>query len=53
MSLLVANLGLEGRLLDGAKIGVLAGSAISAAAGFIMLWLHLPKVTASYTDHHA
>jgi len=43
MSLFVANLGLEGNLLDGAKIGVLAGSAVSAIAGFLVLWICLPK----------
>ena len=44
MSLFVASLGLEGRLLDGAKIGVLAGSAISAVAGFMVLLIYLPRV---------
>ena len=47
MSLFVANLGLEGRLLDGAKIGVLAGSAISAVAGFIVLRIYLPSAQAT------
>jgi NhaA family Na+:H+ antiporter len=43
MSLFVANLGLEGKLLDGAKIGVLAGSAVSAVLGLVVLWTALPR----------
>lgn len=42
MSLFIAGLALEGKLLDSAKIGILTGSAISAVAGFLVLWVALP-----------
>lgn len=41
MSLFIANLGLPGDLLDAGKIGVLTGSAISAAIGALLLLLFL------------
>jgi len=53
MALFVANLGLEGKLLDGAKIGVLAGSAVSAIAGFMVLWIWLPKAPVTDGRRHA
>lgn len=42
MSLFIANLALEGTLLDAGKIGTLAASAVSAAVGLIWLYLFLP-----------
>lgn len=43
MALFIANLGLEGELLESAKIGILAGSGISIVLGLVMLALALPK----------
>lgn len=43
MSLFIAGLALTGELLDAAKIGVLAGSALSAAIGMAFLYRLLPK----------
>jgi NhaA family Na+:H+ antiporter len=43
MSLFIAGLGLEGSLLDEAKVGVFAGSALSAAAGCLLLQWALPR----------
>jgi NhaA family Na+:H+ antiporter len=43
MSLFIAALALEGGLLDAAKIGILAGSAVSAILGMALLVLTLPK----------
>jgi NhaA family Na+:H+ antiporter len=43
MSLFIAGLALEGELLDAAKIGILAGSAVSAVVGLGLLALGLPK----------
>ncbi len=42
MSLFIAGLGMEGSLLDDAKIGILAGSAVSAALGCLLLMASLP-----------
>ena len=42
MSLFIASLALEGTPLDAAKIGILAGSTISAAAGLVVLLAFLP-----------
>jgi NhaA family Na+:H+ antiporter len=42
MSLFIANLALEGELLDAAKIGTLAGSTLSAILGFVLLRMFLP-----------
>jgi NhaA family Na+:H+ antiporter len=46
MSLFVAGLGLEGTLLADAKTGILAGSAISALLGCVLLLAFLPSVAA-------
>jgi NhaA family Na+:H+ antiporter len=43
MSLFIAALALSGGLLDAAKIGVLAGSAVSAIVGMALLVLFLPR----------
>jgi NhaA family Na+:H+ antiporter len=43
MSLFVAALALDGVLLDAGKVGILSGSAISAVAGLLLLWLFLPR----------
>jgi Na+:H+ antiporter, NhaA family len=43
MSLFLANLALQKELLAGAKIGILAGSAISATLGLGLLFWRLPK----------
>jgi NhaA family Na+:H+ antiporter len=45
MALFISSLALEGDLLDAAKIGVLAGSIISAAAGVGLLIFFLPRQT--------
>jgi len=45
MSLFIASLALEGILLDAAKIGTLAGSAISAVLGLTVLLASLPAGT--------
>jgi len=42
MALFIASLALDGALLNAAKVGVLAGSALSAAAGVSILILALP-----------
>jgi NhaA family Na+:H+ antiporter len=42
MSLFIASLALEGTPLDAGKIGILAGSTISAAAGLVLLLAYLP-----------
>jgi NhaA family Na+:H+ antiporter len=42
MSLFIANLALEGGLLESAKVGTLAGSGASAVLGFALLWRFLP-----------
>lgn len=43
MALFIAGLALEGDLLDTAKVGVLAGSVLSAIVGMVLLLLLLPK----------
>jgi NhaA family Na+:H+ antiporter len=43
MALFIADLALKGPLLVNAKIGILAGSVLSAAIGMALLWLTLPK----------
>jgi NhaA family Na+:H+ antiporter len=43
MSLFIAALALEGTLLDAGKIGILAGSAISAILGLLLLSFGLPR----------
>jgi NhaA family Na+:H+ antiporter len=43
MAIFIASLALEGALLDGAKVGILVGSALAAIAGVILLILSLPK----------
>jgi len=47
MALFIADLALDGPLLDTAKIGILAGSTISAVLGLILLLLTLPKPSES------
>jgi len=43
MALFISGLALSGPLLDAAKVGVMAGSAICAAVGAILLIAFLPK----------
>jgi NhaA family Na+:H+ antiporter len=43
MSLFIAELALEGDLLDAAKIGVISGSLIAAVAGMLLLYLTCPR----------
>jgi len=43
MSLFIAGLGLEGTMLNEAKIGILTGSAVSAALGCVLLLAFLPR----------
>ena len=47
MSLFVAGLAFDQDLLDEGKIGILAGSAISAILGCLLLWLFLPGASRS------
>lgn len=47
MSLFIAGLALDERLLESAKIGALAGSAISATVGCTLLWWFLRKESPS------
>ncbi len=47
MALFIAELALDDELLDTAKIGVLAGSAISAILGMVLLLMMLPKAPSS------
>jgi NhaA family Na+:H+ antiporter len=47
MSLFIAGLAYAPAMLDAAKIGILTGSVVSAAAGLLMLtWLTYRKRTA-------
>jgi NhaA family Na+:H+ antiporter len=43
MSLFIAALALEGTLLNAGKIGTLAGSAVSAIVGMVLLMFALPR----------
>jgi NhaA family Na+:H+ antiporter len=43
MAIFIAGLALDGALLNAAKVGILAGSVLSAIAGVSMLVLFLPK----------
>jgi NhaA family Na+:H+ antiporter len=43
MALFISGLALSGPMLDAAKVGVMAGSALSAAAGVTLLIAFLPK----------
>jgi Na+:H+ antiporter, NhaA family len=47
MSLFVAGLAFDQGLLDEGKIGILAGSTISAILGCLLLWLFLPSTDRS------
>jgi NhaA family Na+:H+ antiporter len=54
MSLFIASLAFpdsEAMLANG-KIGVLIGSAVSAAAGCLLLWVFLPKSAVADTSQH-
>jgi NhaA family Na+:H+ antiporter len=48
MALFIAEVALEGVVLQIAKIGVLGGSALSAALGMSLLWRLLPAAPASH-----
>jgi len=43
MALFISGLALSGPLLEAAKVGVMAGSALSAAVGMGLLIVFLPK----------
>jgi NhaA family Na+:H+ antiporter len=43
MAIFIANLALDGSLLSAAKVGILAGSVLSAVVGVILLILFQPK----------
>ncbi len=51
MSLFIAGLALEGELLDAAKVGTLAGSALSAFLGTLLLLKFLPKRSTTLAKH--
>ena len=53
MSLFIVGLAFDDRLLDEAKIGVLVGSALSAAIGCAMLYLFLPQARKEEVFSHA
>lgn len=53
MSLFIADLGLEGSLLDAGKIGTLAGSTISAGLGLMLLLAFLPSAKAVTVSDNA
>jgi NhaA family Na+:H+ antiporter len=56
MSLFIAGLALEGPLsasLPAGKIGILAGSALSAVLGCVLLLMFLPKQAPSAPDGSA
>jgi NhaA family Na+:H+ antiporter len=53
MSLFIAGLAFDDRLLEEAKIGVLAGSGLSAAIGCVMLYLFLPRARKEGVVSHA
>jgi NhaA family Na+:H+ antiporter len=48
MSLFIAGLALEDKLLDAGKIGTLAGSVISAILGLVILAIFLPRAKDSF-----
>jgi NhaA family Na+:H+ antiporter len=54
MSLFIANLALQGDLLDAGKLGTLLGSTVSAVLGCVLLLVFLPKKTgkARMHSHH-
>jgi NhaA family Na+:H+ antiporter len=50
MALFIAGLALEGDALDAAKVGILGGSAISAALGLALLLALLPRSASAARD---
>ena len=48
MALFISGLALSGEILDAAKVGVMAGSALSAVVGVTLLIVCLPKPSPSY-----
>jgi NhaA family Na+:H+ antiporter len=53
MSLFIAGLALDGGLLNEAKIGILAGSTLSAALGCLLLTAFLPRnAVAAGAEYH-
>ena len=48
MALFISSLALSGPILDAAKVGVMAGSALSAVVGVTLLIVCLPKPSPSY-----
>lgn len=53
MSLFIAGLAFEAELLDSAKIGTLAGSTISALAGYLLLLFSLRSDAADHSGQEA
>jgi len=47
MALFISSLALSGAILDAAKVGVMAGSALSAVVGVTLLIVFLPKPSSS------
>ncbi|HSO63389.1 MAG TPA: Na+/H+ antiporter NhaA, partial [Desulfobacterales bacterium] len=43
MAIFIAELALQGAMLGAAKVGILAGSVVSAAVGMSLLVVFLPK----------
>jgi NhaA family Na+:H+ antiporter len=48
MALFISSLALSGTILDAAKVGVMAGSALSAIVGICLLIIFLPKPTEAH-----
>jgi len=53
MALFISGLALSGPVLDAAKVGVMAGSALSAIAGMTLLVIFLPKPSPIAGQHTA
>jgi NhaA family Na+:H+ antiporter len=53
MALFISGLALSGPVLDAAKVGVMAGSALSAVVGITLLVIFLPKPSPIVGQHTA
>jgi NhaA family Na+:H+ antiporter len=53
MAIFIANLALEGNLLDAAKVGIIVGSFLSAIIGLAALVLLLPKSSSHLGSRHS
>jgi NhaA family Na+:H+ antiporter len=53
MAIFIAGLALEGNLLDAAKVGIIAGSFLSATIGLAVFVLLLPKSSPDLKSGHS